>query len=184
MALVNQSELEARLGRSLKADEASAFSTINDAVQAYIEKRIGSSVESVSESIRFYDGGRRNLSIDPCTSITQLRAVDEDGNNVYTYPTDEYTTEPVNQTCKYWLRSRLGKFLFGYNNIEVTAKFSTYEDTELTAIIKDAILSFLENEINDTSNIAKESIEGYSIEYASKQSKSALSKLDYVLGEV
>jgi hypothetical protein len=37
MALVSQSDLEARLGRPLTAEEATAFTSINAAHQAYIE---------------------------------------------------------------------------------------------------------------------------------------------------
>lgn len=44
-------------------------------------------------------------------------------------------------------------------------------------IVKDAILAALESEINNTSNIKRESIEGYSIEFATTEAKDALSKL-------
>ena len=184
MALVSQTELEARLGRSLTAKEASAFTTINSAVQLYIEKKIGSSVEEVSASSRYYDGSVQNLSIDPCYDITAVKYVDNMSNEEYTFEDKDYTAEPINETIKYWLRNRYGKFNASFNNITVTAKFSTYGDSGITAIVKDAILGYLEGEINDTSNIAKESIEGYSVEFASKQSKNALMKLDYLFGEV
>lgn len=182
--LVSQSDLEARLGRSLTSEETSAFTSINSAVQAYIEKKLGVPVESVSATTRKYDGGVQNMSIDPCTDITAVKYIDHYGTTEYTFGSEDYTLEPINQTLKYWIRNRGGKFNNGFNNVAITGKYSTYGDTDITAIIKDAILSFLENEINDTSNIAKESIEGYSVEYASKASKNALSKLDYILGEV
>ena len=57
MALIEQSDLEARLGRSLTAEEASAFTIVNTANQAYVEGMIGSSVESVAEATRYFDGG-------------------------------------------------------------------------------------------------------------------------------
>ena len=61
MALISQSEVEARLGRSLTAEEASSFTSINNALQAYVERMIGSSVESVAASTRYYDGGVQHL---------------------------------------------------------------------------------------------------------------------------
>jgi len=184
MALIAQSDLQARLGRSLTSDEATAFVLINSATQAFVEKLIGSSVEAANESTRYYDGGVQHLKIDPCTSITALKQVDDDDVVVYTYDTTDYTTEPKNRTCKTMLRHRSGAFVTGMNNISVTAKFSIYEDTDYLNIVKNAMLDFLASEIQNVSNITKESIEGYSVEYAQSESQSALAPIKYLFPEI
>lgn len=180
MALVSQSDFEARLGRSLTAEEASAFTVINAALQAHVERLIGSSVESVSATTRYYDGGVQHLSIDPCTNITAIDAVDDDQVSTYTYDTSDYTAEPINRTLKNWVRHRSGKLFRGINNIRVTAKFSIYGDEGLRNIVKNAILEGLSSEIENTDNVLKESIEGYSVEYATTETKNALSGLKYL----
>ena len=180
MALIAQSDLEARIGRALTAEEASSFTVINAALQAYVEKLIGSSVEAANASSRYYDGGVQHLSVDPCTDISRIDLVDDDYNAVYEYDTSDYTTDPVNQTLKTMLRHRSGCWVTGINNIKVTAKFSTYGDTSTTNIIKDALLDALASEIQNSNNIQKESIEGYSVEYASTEAKSALNKIRYL----
>lgn len=184
MALVSQSDLEQRLGRSLTSEEANAFSTINNATQAHIERMIGSSLESVSPTTRYYDGNVQNLSIDPCTNVTEVKYIDNNGIGQFVYETEDYTVEPVNRTCKTWLRYRWDTFDDGMNAIAVTAKFSIYEDTQIRNVIKDAILTALTAEINNNSNVKSESIEGYSITYATTEAKSALDKIAYLFPEV
>lgn len=179
MALISQSDLEARLGRSLTAEEASAFTVVNAANQAYVEGMIGSSVESANPVTRYYDGGVQHLSIDPCTDLSAVKLVDDDQVATYTYDTTDYTTEPVNKTLKTMLRHRAGKFSTGINNIAVTAKFSIYGDTNMLNIVKDALLQALVLEITNSRGISKESIEGYSVEFASPESRAALDKLRY-----
>lgn len=184
MALINQSELEARLKRSLSAEEASAFTLINAALQAYVEKIIGSSVESVSETNRYYDGGKQHLTVDPCTDITEVALVDDDDVEVYSYDTSDYTTEPKNRTLKTMLRHRAGPFMTGINNIRVSAKFSIYADESTRNIVKDALLDAMVGEIGNASNILKESIEGYSVEYAKVESKASLDRIKFLFPEV
>lgn len=178
--LVTQADVEARLGRSLTTEEATAFTAINAANQAYVERMIGSGVESVSATPRKYDGGVQNLSIDPCTSITSVKVIDEYGNEVQTLDTNEYTAEPVNRTMKTMLRNRYGRFIGGMNYVEVTAKFSIYEDSDVLALVKDALIGALTAEMGNTDNITRESIEGYSVEYASEQTKDALNKIKFI----
>lgn len=184
MALVNQSDVEARLGRSLTSEEQSTFTLVNSANQAYIEKIIGSSVEGVSESARYYDGGVQHLKIDPCTNISSVVQVDDDLVDVYTYDTTDYTTEPINRTLKTMLRHRQGGFITGINNIKVLAKFSIYSDENVRNIIKNALIESLVSEINNTDNIVKESIEGYSVEFAKTETKNALDSIKYLFPEV
>lgn len=184
MALISKSDVEARIGRSLTASETSAFAIINAAVQAHVENIIGSSVESVGATTRYYDGGKQNLQIDPCTSITAVKYVDSDVNVEQTLEDSDYTTEPVNRTLKWVVRSRYGRFYTGFNNVSITAKFSIYEDTSMLSIVKDAMLGAIESEVGNSDNIIKESIEGYSVEFASTEAKASLSKIYAVLPRI
>lgn len=184
MALVSQSDLEQRLGRSLTSEETNAFATINNASQAHIERMIGSSLESVSATTRYYDGDLQNLAIDPCTAVTEVKYIDNNGIGQFVYDTADYTVEPINRTCKTMLRYRWGEFDEGMNAIAVTAKFSIYDDTQIRNVIRDAILTALTAEINNNSNVKSESIEGYSITYASTEARNALDKIAYLFPEV
>lgn len=180
MALISLAELEARLGRSLTSDESSSFTLLNNALQNEVERIIGSGVESVSESTRYYDGGVQHLAIDPCTSVTAIKYVDDDSAVEYTFDTSDYTTEPINRTLKTMLRNRDGKFSSGINNIAVVAKFSIYEDTKTLEIVKSALLESLVNEISNNDNVQRESIEGYSIEYITEQTKNAMNSIKFL----
>lgn len=184
MALVAQTDLEARIGRTLTAEEGNAFTTINAALQALVEKMIGSSVESVSETTRKYDGGMQTLKIDPCTSITSVDLVDDDGSSTYTYDTSDYTTEPVNSTVKQAIRHRAGAFVSGMNNIAVTALFSIYADTDTRNIVKNAMIEALSELIGNSENIRSESIEGYSVQYIEEKTKDALSPIKYLFPRI
>lgn len=180
MALISSTELEQRIGRSLTSDEASSFTLLNNALQAIVEKMIGSSVESVSPSTRYYDGGVQHLAIDPCTSVTALTYVYDDQVVESTFDTTDYTVEPVNKTLKTMLRNRSGKFWDGINNVAVTAKFSIYEDTTTLNIVKSALLESLVSELSNTDNVQRESIEGYSIEYMTSETKDNLSAIKFL----
>jgi len=176
--LVSQSDLEAKLGRNLTTREVQAFEIVNKANQYYIEDfLLGSPVEEVSATSRYYDGGLQHLPIDPCTEVTRIDWVDDDQNVVEQLDSTDYTLEPVNKTLKTMLRWRSGALPTGINNIKITGKFSTYGDTRVTSIIRDAILESLVAEVNNTGNIKRESIEGYSVEFATQETKNALNKL-------
>lgn len=178
MALISQSDLEAKLGRSLTTAEASAFTIINSANQSYIERVIvGSKVEADDPSSRYYDGGVQHLDIHPCTSVTEVAYVDDDFDNASAFDTSDYTVDPKHSTMKTMIRNRSGKMRRGISNVKVTAKFSTYEDTDITNVIKDALISSAESEVTNTDNIKRESIEGYSVEMATTETKDAINKL-------
>lgn len=180
MALISQAELEARIGRSLTTAESSAFESINNAMQAEVERLIGSSVEDESPSTRYFDGGIQHLAINPCTAITAVEWVDDDYIVIYTLDTSDYTTEPVNKTIKTMIRYRPGILPRGINNIAVTATFSIYDDSDTLAIVKNALLEALEAELENNDNIQSESIEGYSITYATAEAKNALNSIQYL----
>lgn len=185
MALVSQSDVEARLKRSMTAEEVAAFGVINTAMQALVERIIGSKVESVDPTTRYFDGGKQHLRIDPCTDITSVELVDDDQVSTYTYDTTDYTKEPFNNTVKTMLRHRnsLG-FVHGIRNIAVTAKFSINGDAGTLGIVKDALLSAIVSELQNSQNIVKESIEGYSVEYMSSEAKMSLASIYYLFPEV
>lgn len=184
MALISQADIEARLGRSLSAEEANSLNIINPAIQSYVEKMIGSSVESVSATARLYDGGVQNLTIDPCTDISSVKYIDENGSVEFTFDSSEYTSEPINRTCKTWIRNRWSNFNSGFNNIQVTAKFSIYGDSQILAIIKNALIDAVVSEIQNNGNIKRELIEGYSVEYATSETKTALDSIKYLFPEI
>lgn len=180
MALITQSDVEKRLDRTLTANEASSFTIINAALQSIVEEMIGSSVESVEPSTRYYDGGVQHLAIDPCTAVSAVKYVDDDTAAEYTFITSDYTAEPVNRTLKTMLRNRDGRFAIGINNVAVTAKFSIYDDANTLAIVKSAMLESIVSELSNTDNIKRESIEGYSIEYLNEQTKDNLSAIKFL----
>ena len=184
MSLITQSDVEQRLGRTMTAEEASTFTLINTATQKLVEDIIGSGLESVSETTRSFDGGVQHLKIDPCTSITAVKYVDDDQVVQYTVDTTDYTTEPTNKTLKTMLRHRSGPFPIGMNNVTVTAKFSIYEDTNTLNIVKNAMIDSLVADIQNSNNIKRESIEGYSIEYMTTESKNSISTIKLLFPEI
>lgn len=184
MALISQSELEAKLGRALTSDETAIFGILNVANQAYVEKLIGSKLEDVSSATRYYDGGVQHLAIDPCTNVTSVALVDEDQFVIETIDTSDYAQEPVNRTLKTMIRARYGKLYSGINNIAVTAKFSVFGDTETLTMIKSAMLDALASEIDESNEVLKESIEGYSVEYAKTATKNALNSIKFLFPEI
>lgn len=184
MAIISQADIQARLGRSLSTEEDYAFDIVYDALKNYIESIIGSSIDLVDPETRYYDGGVHFLSIDPCTDITAVTYTDADYNIDSTFEDNEYSAEPKNRTLKTMIRPRYGRFTRGMNNVAVTATFSIAGDERMLAVVKDAMLTGLEVEIANTNNITRESIEGYTVEFAEPQTKSALDRLRTFFPEV
>lgn len=184
MALIKQGDVETKLGRDLTQSEQHAFATINNALQTHVEHIIGSAVTSANETTRYYDGGLKHIAIDPCTAVSAVKYVDADNVVLQTVDTSYYTTEPVNRTLKRLLRHRTGRFQAGANNIAVTAVFSIYDDSDTLNVVKHALLESLVSELDNSDNIKRESIEGYSIEYASSVTKNNLQQLRLLFPEV
>lgn len=103
---------------------------------------------------------------------------------MYNYDTTDYTKEPINKTLKRYIRHRSGAFMNGINNIRVTAKFSIYDDTEMLNVVKSALLDAIVAEMQNANNVKKESIEGYSVEYVTAESKNAFSSIRLLFPEV
>lgn len=165
MALITQTEVESRLGRQLTTDEANSFAIINLSAQTYVERMLGSSVESVSPTTRYYDGGMQYLEIDPGTEITNVEYVDESSQTESTVLSTDFTAEPINRTLKTLIRGRYGRFDWGINNVAVTAKFSIYDDAQTLSIVKNALLDMLVQIIDGKEIVSSESIEGYSVSF-------------------
>ena len=183
MALITKSDIENKIGRTLNTDESNSFAVVNAGLQAYVEKIIGSSIEEANTAGRYYDGGVQHLSIDPATDITEVALVNEDNSIVEVLNSVDYTLEPVNATLKTMVRHR-SKFATGINNIKVTGKFSIYGDSKVLAIVKDSLINAIVSELTNNSNIKRESIEGYSVEYISNEAKTALSPIKYIFAGV
>lgn len=185
MALITQSDLEARLGRSLTAEEQSAFPIINDATQAWVERFLGTGVEAVEATTRYYDGGLQHLDIDLATDVSAINIVDDDLIVTDTLDTSDYSVEPSVGTLKSMIRHRSGGgFRTGLNNIKVTAKFSIYGDEKVRAIVKNAMLDMLEQAIGNSDNIKKESIEGYTVEYGEFKETPSMKALDSLVSSL
>lgn len=184
MGLISLSDLEGKLGRSTTTDEQSTFTVLNSAMQAEVEAMIGSDLEVATEATRYYDGGVQHLKIDPCTNVASIKLYDDDQVVVDTYDTSDYTVEPVNKTLKTMIRHRSGALTNGINNIGVTAKFSINADAKILGIVKNAMLEALVSELENNDNIKRESIEGYSVEFATTEAKNALASIKYLFPEI
>jgi hypothetical protein len=183
MALITQADVEAKLGRTLTAEEVTSFTITNASVQAQIERIIGSSVEDATVTTRYYDGGVQHLKIDPCTDIDAITYVDDDQVVYDTLDATDYVLDPINSTMKTQLRHRVVTPT-GICNVGVTAKFSIYADAKVLAIVKDCILGSIVNEIQNIGNVKSESIEGYSVTFDNTATADALAPIKYLFPEV
>jgi ADP-ribosylglycohydrolase len=70
------------------------------------------------------------------------------------------------------------------NRFAVAAKFSIAGDTDTVAIVKNAMIDALVSEIDNSDNVRKESIEGYSIELATTETKNSLATIKTLFPEI
>lgn len=171
MAYTTSSLISAFLQRSLTANETTLLTTLIPAIQIWIDKRLNSTFDNVASSTRYYDGGVRNLDIDPCTAISQVEAINDDGTDSYIYTsTYEYVAEPQNETVKRSLTKRLAAFPRGVHRIAVTALFSEY-DSGVPSDIQILATRLVTGVINSGKyagmggNVMQESLEGHEIRY-------------------
>ena len=113
--VIQQEEVESRdlAGGTVGYVRLNGFSDrgadeLEAALQAHVERLIGSSLEQAGVTTRYYDGGVQHLRVDPCTDVASVKLVDDDLSAVYTYDTSDYAVEPLNRTLKTWLRHRSG----------------------------------------------------------------------------
>lgn len=171
MAYTDTTQVGNFLQRSLTAYETSELTNIIAAIKVWLDKRLNTTFDSVVASTRYYDGGVRNLDIDPCTAITKVEAINDDGTDSYEYtsPT-EYIAEPQNEAVKRELRKRLARFPRGVHRIAVSASFSEY-DSGVPADIQIAATRLAAGVINagkyasQGGNIHMEDLEGHRIQY-------------------
>src|SRR5262245_32903215 len=102
MAYSDLGLVQVYLGRELTVNEQAWLSgTGFEAVKEWIDRKLGTTFDQASASTRYYDGGKEYLDIDPCTGITAVASVDNEGDENYAY-TDltDFVAEPVNETVK------------------------------------------------------------------------------------
>lgn len=162
MAYTNQTQIEAFLKRSLTANEQQQLAGIIVAVESYINDIIGGSFGTVDETTKYFDGGTTIIDIDPVQDVTQVALVNDDEtvNHIYDLGED-FELRPRNETTKYWIESRFGKFPSGLTNIAITGKFTLGDLPDDIAYLATYLAGQLFSK-NITSNLKSESIEGYS----------------------
>lgn len=169
----DQSTIENYLQRTLNASETGFLTVLLPAITLWLNNLLGSNFDNASETTRYYNGGFRNLDIEPCKDITAVTALNDDGSNSYAYDlttTPEVIAEPLNSTIKRELRKRNGCFPSGLKRIAVTAKFTEYDgaiptDIKLIATILAAETLNQGKIASSGGNVASESLEGHSITY-------------------
>lgn len=168
MAYTTQENVENYLGRSLTDAEVALFNLILASVENYINDEVGGTFDSnATASTRYYDGGSRLLEIDPFYELTSVQLVDSLENVDYTYVlNDEFEARPRNETVKYWIESRIGKFPSGVANIAVTAKFGLGAIPDDITLLATYLMAAGYSEAIK-GELTKESIEGYSREFKS-----------------
>lgn len=171
MAYTTASQVSDFLGRALTAYESNELSNIIAAAKIWIDKKLNSTFDSAAETTRYYDGGVRNLDIDPCTAISTVESINDDGSGSYEYTLGtEYIAEPQNETVKRELRKRHSKFPSGIQRIAVTATFSEYDggvpaDIQILATRLASGIINSGKQAGSGGNVQSESLEGHSITY-------------------
>lgn len=169
MAYTDKATVEAFLNRPLTANEETLLPLVMAAVDAFINSQIGATFGNADPATRYFDGGLKFLPIDSVRSVTKIALVDTsaDNNEVYVYEKDvEYELAPLNDTIKTYIEKRVGRFPAGIANIAVTGKF-TLADTAPDDI--KYLATYLSAKLFSkgvTGELKRESIEGYSREFA------------------
>jgi len=166
------------LQRTLTANETSFLVLLLPAIKVWLDKYLNSNFDIAVSEIKYFDGGVKNLDIQPCNTITAVKSLNNDGSASYDYDlvtTPEVLYEPRNETVKREIRKRNGCFPSGIQNIAVTATFSEYDGAVPTDI--QTIATILAAEVlnqgkiaSSGGNIASESLEGHSVSYDTSQS--------------
>lgn len=171
MAYTDATQVSNFLGRALTAYETSELTNIIAAIKTWLDKRLNTTFDSAAPSTRYYDGGVRNLNIDPCIGITQVETLNDDGANSYIYSTPyEIVYEPQNETVKREIRKRLAPFPRGVHRVAVTATFSEYDgavpaDIQILATRIAAGIINQGKYAGSGGNVLQESLEGHEIRF-------------------
>lgn len=169
MSYTNQVNLENLLKRELTDEEGALLSLVFDAVDKFIDEKIGGSFGAVSATSRYYDSnGGTIIDIDPCYDITSVQVVDNDRGVLRTYniTTDrEIELRPINDDVKRWIELRYEGFGKGLVKIKVTGKFSLGDVPSDIEYLATYLASKFFNDYHN-GNIESESIEGYSRKFS------------------
>lgn len=172
MAYTDITKIENFLQRSLTANEVAALTMIIPAVQEWIDHKTSSTYDKVNAATtRKYDGGGCSLDIDPCTDVSAVSLLDNDGNTEITYVAlTDYTIEPANETVKREIIKRHGYWHSGVQRFAVTAKFTEWDghvpmDIQVVATrLAGAIIRASKNDAT-SGGLKSESLEGHSVTY-------------------
>ncbi len=171
MAYTDATQVSNFLQRALTSYETNELAAIIATVQKWIDARLNSTFDTVGATTRYYDGGVRNLDIDPCTNITQVEAINDDGTDSYIYSAPyEYVAEPQNNNVKREIRKRLAAFPRGVHRIAVTAQFSEYDGgipADIVTLATRIVVGILNQGkiAGSGGNVLQESLEGHEIRY-------------------
>lgn len=161
MGYITQAELESYLKRPLTPSEEVSFPILLASAQLTINNYTDTNFNDAQSTSRYFDGGVKEILIDPCNTVTEVALTDDDGSITNVYSENEYILEPVNESVKTSLVKRFGRFCNGIANVKVTAKFSSYID-KVPEDIKLATMILCSNSMQNPQNFKSESIEGYS----------------------
>lgn len=177
MAYATQSSVEQALGRSLTTSEAAGLDSLLAAVDAYINKTIGTSFETPTEATRYYDVERsRMVDVDPFVVANDkpLRVfyVDADENPVGDdIDTSDYEARPRNESVKTWLHRRSGYWGSGcpsnVTNLAVKAFFGRGDaPADIQYAASWLAAQAISAQLGMSLSVKSESIEGYSRTFA------------------
>lgn len=161
--------IETHLKRSLTTNEQAVLATFIPGIEEWIDRKCNTTFKPVSPTSRYYEGGESAIDVDPCTEITKVNAVQDDGTDSYEYtPSMMYLAYPVNENVKTEVRLRAiqGVFPFGDARVKVTAKFSSYDGNmprDIQTIATLIATDILRVGAMGTGNLKRESLEGHDL---------------------
>lgn len=177
MAYATQSSVEQALGRSLTTSEAAGLDSLLAAVDAYINKTIGTSFETPTEATRYYDVERsRMVDVDPFVvgdgKPLRVFYVDADENPVGDdIDTSDYEARPRNESVKTWLHRRSGYWGSGcpsnVTNLAIKAFFGRGDaPADIQYAASWLAAQAISAQLGMSLSVKSESIEGYSRTFA------------------
>lgn len=180
MSYSNQSLVQNLLGRALTADEVTLLPYIFAAVDGYIDNETGVTWGSASGT-KYFDGssfpnGYVNLiSIPGASAVTSVSYVDSDGVASEPYDSSSYILGPLNSSTKTYIEFRSQFMWPGLGSIKVEGTFGggTVPD-DIIYLATYLTVKYLNaggySSGNTSGPLVKESIEGYSREFAGSSS--------------
>ncbi len=168
------------LKRELTDNERLTLTILIPAIQKWIDNKLGTTfLQATTATTRTFDGGDGSVDIDPVSDVTAVTEVDDYGTVNYTYATNDYIAEPVNQNVKTELVKQYGHWPRGLSRVAVTGKFSSWdsgvpEDIQMVAT-KIAADTLVFN--NGNSNVSSESLEGHSITYNNNTAQNSVNSI-------